>query len=74
MCLAVPGKVIKINDDKAVVDFDGIKKEVSVMLVEPKIDDYVLVHAGFAIEILDKEKAKQGIKVLREMTEVDNEK
>jgi hydrogenase expression/formation protein HypC len=68
MCLAVPGKVIKIKEDNAVVDFDGVEKQISIMLVKPKINDYVLVHAGFAIEIVDKNKAKESLKITREMT------
>ncbi|NOQ56182.1 MAG: HypC/HybG/HupF family hydrogenase formation chaperone [Nanohaloarchaea archaeon] len=56
MCLAIPGKVIEIDGDTAVIDYDGIKKHAKIMLVSPKIGDYVLVHAGFAIEILKKDK------------------
>jgi len=50
MCLAIPGKIIKINKNKAIVDFNGIRKEVNVSLIKTKINDYVIVHAGFAIE------------------------
>ena len=56
MCLAIPGKVIKIDDDNATIDYNGITKQAKITLVSPKIGDYVLVHAGFAIEILKKDR------------------
>ena len=57
MCLASPGKIISIKREKAVVDFGGIKKEVNVSLVKVKVGDYVNVHAGFAIQRLNKKDA-----------------
>ncbi len=56
MCLAIPGKVIKIEGDTAVIDYGGITKNAKIAFVTPKIGDSVLVHAGFAIEILKKQK------------------
>ncbi len=53
MCLAIPGKIISKKGDWAKVDFNGLLKEVNVSLVEAKKGDYVIVHAGFAIEVLD---------------------
>ena len=51
MCLAIPGKIRKINTQLATVDFDGIQKEVNITLLsDAKIGDHVIVHAGFAIE------------------------
>lgn len=50
MCLAIPGKIIKIKGEKAIVDFGGICKEINISLVRVNIGDYVVVHAGFAIE------------------------
>ncbi len=51
MCLAFPGKIKKINGQNAVVDFDGIEKEINISLVcDIKKGEYVIVHAGFAIE------------------------
>ena len=55
MCLAIPGKIIKINQQRATVDFDGIEKEINLSLVDVSEGDYVMVHAGFAIEKVDKE-------------------
>ena len=55
MCLAFPGKIILIKGEQAVVDFDGVKKEINVSLVDAKVGEYVIVHAGFAIEKMNKE-------------------
>ncbi|MCK4551038.1 MAG: HypC/HybG/HupF family hydrogenase formation chaperone [Candidatus Aenigmarchaeota archaeon] len=59
MCLAIPGKVIAIDEETATIDYGGIIKEAKINLVTPKIGDFVIVHAGFAIEILDKKKAEK---------------
>lgn len=65
MCLAIPGKLIEVfNQDPAFrsgkVDFGGIVKEVNLACVpEARINDYVIVHVGFAISILDEEEAKE---------------
>jgi hydrogenase expression/formation protein HypC len=59
MCLAIPGKIITIKNQLATVDFDGIKKEINVLLVDAKVGEYVMVHAGFAIEKMDDEYAKE---------------
>ena len=70
MCLAVPGKVIEKVGNRAKVDFgDGTTREVNTMLVEVNVGDYVLVHAGFAIEKVNKEAAEETLKLLREMLE-----
>ncbi|MGQ4915300.1 MAG: HypC/HybG/HupF family hydrogenase formation chaperone [Candidatus Asgardarchaeia archaeon] len=69
MCLAVPGKVVEIKGDKAIVDFGGIKREVIISLLENvQIGEYVIVHAGFAIERLNEEEAKETLRLLDEMT------
>jgi hydrogenase expression/formation protein HypC len=57
MCLAFPGKIVSTKDQQATVDFDGVLKEINVSLVEVKKGDYVIVHAGFAIEKLSDEDA-----------------
>jgi len=65
MCLAVPGKVIEINDNKALVDMSGMKIETYLNLLEDvTIGDYVIVHAGFAIEKLTHEEAMETINLL----------
>jgi hydrogenase expression/formation protein HypC len=55
MCLAIPGKIIEIKNQLATVDFDGIKKEINISLVSAKVGEYVMVHAGFAIEKMNDE-------------------
>ncbi|HEY0088201.1 MAG TPA: HypC/HybG/HupF family hydrogenase formation chaperone [Candidatus Lokiarchaeia archaeon] len=58
MCLAIPAKVIKINKNIAEIESLGIIKEVDITLVpDAKIGDHVIVHAGFAIQIIDKKEA-----------------
>ena len=70
MCLAIPGKILKINGDLAKVDFgDGTAREVNTSLVDVKVGEYVIVHAGFAIEILDEESAKETLKLWDEILE-----
>lgn len=78
MCLAIPGKVLEI--DAAVspimgkVSFGGIKKEVCLELVpEVKIGDYVIVHVGFAISMMDEEEAQETFKLIEQMGELGNE-
>jgi hydrogenase expression/formation protein HypC len=65
MCIAVPGKVIEINDiNMATIDFGGTTKAASADLVpDVKIGDYVLVHAGFIINRLDEEEAQETLKL-----------
>lgn len=72
MCLAIPGKIIKIIDaNTAVVDFMGLQKEVIIELVENvKIGSYVIVHAGYAINKLDEDEAIKTIKILEEVNAV----
>jgi hydrogenase assembly chaperone HypC/HupF len=59
MCLAIPGKIMAINNQLATVDFDGIEKEINISLVSVKVGEYVMVHAGFAIEKMDCEYVKE---------------
>lgn len=65
MCLAIPGKIKKIDKKTniAPVDFDGIERDVNVSLVEAKKGDYVIVHAGFAIEKLNREEAEKTLEL-----------
>ena len=57
MCLAVPAKVLEISGDIAKVDYGGIERQANISLVKPNIGDYVIIHAGYAIQILDPEEA-----------------
>jgi len=69
MCLAYPGKVTQLNGDFAKVDFgEGtVKNGVNVSLVEAKIGDFVLVHAGYAIQKVDEAEARQTLKYWQEI-------
>jgi len=68
MCLAVPSRIVEIKDTIATVDVDGVTREASLMLLENAcIGDYVIVHAGFAIERIDEAVAEQTLKDMREM-------
>jgi len=69
MCLAVPAKVLTINGNDAKVDFGGTLSEVNISLVDVKVGDYVIVHAGFAIEVMDEEVAKETLNLWREILE-----
>ncbi|MBI5598692.1 MAG: HypC/HybG/HupF family hydrogenase formation chaperone [Deltaproteobacteria bacterium] len=65
MCLGVPGKIIEIKGEWAKVDVGGTKREVSLALLEgAKLDSYVIVHAGFAIQTLDEDAAQETIRFL----------
>lgn len=68
MCLAVPAKVLSKKDDCAKVDFgDGTTREVNVALVDVKVGEYVIVHAGFAIQVLDEAEAKETLRLWDEL-------
>ena len=69
MCLAIPGKVVEIKGESAIVDYDGVKKQISIQLIKPKIGEYVLVHAGFAIEIMNKNQAEENLRIIRQIIE-----
>jgi hydrogenase expression/formation protein HypC len=58
MCLAIPAKIMSLQGEKAQVDFgQGVLREINVSLVEAKLGDYVLVHAGYAIQVLEEKDA-----------------
>jgi hydrogenase expression/formation protein HypC len=82
MCLAVPGKIVSIEGDDPIlregkVNFGGVVKRVNLSLVpEAKIGDYVIVHVGLALSIIDEEEAKQVfefLKTLGELSEIEGE-
>ena len=78
MCLAIPGKVIEIDTSVSPVmgkvSFGGIKKEVCLELVpEVKIGEYVIVHVGFALNILDEDEAQETLKLIDQMNALGNE-
>ncbi len=67
MCLAIPGKVVSIDGSIAVIDFGGVRRETNVSLVEVKPGDYVVVHAGFAIQTVDELDAMETIRLWEEL-------
>ena len=69
MCLAVPMKVVELlPGERAVVDMDGVSMEISLsLLTNVKIGDYVIVHTGFALEVLDIAEAEKTLSMLREI-------
>ena len=79
MCLAIPGKVVEIGEeDNIQVDFGGVKRQIKSTLLEGKvkINDYVLVHIGFAMAIVEEEEALETLRLLAEIdsfnTNVEN--
>ncbi len=67
MCLAIPSKITKIENNMATIDVEGIQREASLLLLEDaQVGDYVIVHAGFAIKILDESAAHETLDLLRE--------
>ena len=76
MCLAIPGKIIEIDSDKnhATVDYGaGTIRKANISLVEVKKGDYILVHAGFAIEVLNEKEAKETLDLFRELLSSEEE-
>lgn len=72
MCLAIPAKVVGVKNDRAEVDFgEGVLREVNVTLVKVKIGDYVLVHAGYAIQVLDEEEAQETLSLWNQILEAE---
>lgn len=79
MCLSIPGKLIEITSQLdetfrlGKVSFDGVVKKVSLTLVpEAKVNDYVMVHVGAAISVVDEEEAKKTFAILRQLNELDD--
>ncbi len=76
MCLGVTGKVVIINNDNntALVDFLGVPRWVGITLVtDVEVDDYVLVHAGYALEKIDEREAQERIELWEEVLEAEEE-
>ena len=72
MCLAVPVKVVTIDGSEAEVDFGGVKRRVSIMLTpDVKTGDYVLLHTGYAISVIDEAEAQETLKLFDEMARID---
>ena len=72
MCLAVPAEIKKIEGAVATVDYGGAKRTANISLVEAKVGDYVIVHAGYAIQVMDREEAEKTLDIFREMLEQED--
>ena len=72
MCTAIPAKVIELNGDKGKVDYQGVVRETSfIMLPEAKVGDYVILHAGFAIKLLSEEDARETLAMIEELIKTE---
>jgi len=70
MCLAIPGQVVEIMEDHmAMIDYGGTRREANIMYVKPRVGDWVVVHAGFALQILDEEEARETLALWEEALE-----
>ncbi len=72
MCLAIPAKIVALKDNMATVDMDGTRREASLLLLEnPALGDYVIIHAGFAIHKIDEAEAMESLRVLRQLASLE---
>jgi len=72
MCLAVPVKVVSIEGNEAEVEISGVRRRVSIVLTpEAKVGDYVLLHTGYAINVINEAEAQETLKILEEMAKLD---
>lgn len=68
MCLAIPARVMSVHGEKAQVDFgEGVLRDVNITLVDAKVGEYVLVHAGYAIQKMDEKEAKETLELWNEI-------
>ncbi len=78
MCRAIPGKIIEIYETDSLrmarLDFGGIIKEICLAYVpDAEVGEYALIHVGFAISLMDEEEAQETLKLIREVSEFENE-
>lgn len=75
MCLAIPGEIMEITDGVATVRIGESLRKASLMLLadEPKPGDYVIVHAGFALNVIDPEEATESLRLIRELASLADE-
>ncbi|HXZ89424.1 MAG TPA: HypC/HybG/HupF family hydrogenase formation chaperone [Candidatus Dormibacteraeota bacterium] len=75
MCLTIPGKVVTVTGDFASVDYgeDGVRKNINISLVKPRLGDYVLVQSGFAVKLLSESEAVEALDIWKAIRELDAE-
>lgn len=67
MCYAIPARILRINGDEATVDYGGVRKKANISLLGgAKVGGYILIHAGFAIEKLDRQSAEESLRIIRD--------
>jgi hydrogenase expression/formation protein HypC len=72
MCLAIPAKVKSIDGVEAEVEVGGVSRKASIMLTpEARVGDYVLLHTGYAINVIDEEEAQETLRIFREIAEAE---
>jgi len=72
MCLAIPSKIVEIENQRGTIDVEGVTRETNLILIEnAKVGDYVIVHAGFAIRKIDETEALESLKILRETAAIE---
>ena len=75
MCLAIPSKIISIDEGMGIIDVDGVRRSCSLLLLEnAKVGDWVIVHAGFALHKIDETVAKESLAILKEAAALAEEK
>jgi len=71
VCLAIPARIISIEGIKGVIDLEGVRREISLILCpEAQVGEYALVHAGFAISVIDEEQAQLGLETFEEFRRI----
>lgn len=74
MCLAVPMQITEISDSQAIIAAGGVQRQISLLLLpEAQVGDYVLVHAGFAIQKLDETEAQESLRLWAELLAAEEE-
>ncbi len=74
MCLAIPSRIVDIENEMATIDVDGVRRKCSLLLQDARVGDYVIVHAGFAIQKIDEAAALETLALLREAAEMMEKK
>ena len=73
MCLSIPAKIVSIDGDMAEVSIGGARFKAGLQMIEnPQVGDYILLHAGFAIQKISGQEAEETLRILREMDDAVN--